>query len=78
MIFNINSTRGHTGSLLVYTIVACTFKRKSSAARFALNLTAETQVWAQKSTALERLSCHWATREKVGLACSLLSIIQAV
>ena len=43
MIFNIYSTRGHTGSLLVFTIVACAFKRKSSAARSAFNLTAETQ-----------------------------------
>ena len=29
--------------MIVYTIVTCTFKRKSSAARFALKLTAETQ-----------------------------------
>ena len=48
MIFNINSTRGHTGSLLVYTIVTCAFKWKSSAARSAFNLTAETQGLSSK------------------------------
>ena len=38
---------------LVYTIVACAFKRKSSVARFALNITAETQA---SSARVERLS----------------------
>ena len=42
--------------IIVYTIVACVFKRKSSAARFALYLTTERKLRARKSTTLERLS----------------------
>ena len=43
-------THTHAAKLVVeiYTIVACAFKRKSSAARFALNLTAKTQASSTK------------------------------
>ena len=45
---SVSSEAGYPASIYIYTIVACAFKWKSSAARSAFNLTAETQGLSSK------------------------------